>query len=307
VSTDETRRLALVKYTLTLGAQHARQPWPLCSVAILLLHDATEFFVQFAAEYLNAKTTKNTDFISYWDAIDAQLSTNRLPKREAMKRMNAARVALKHTGTLPAHREIDGFASMVNEFFAESMPLIFGVPLDSISLTDLIICEAARNQLRQAEQAQRDGNAAAVFQACAVSFDDLVADYEARKHEQFGRSPFFFGRPMVFLSSFFMGVDHLGKNKRLAEFVDTVKECVEAMQGAMKILSLGLDYRKYSRFRLLTPVVLRDIHGTAMFHRVGDNSASQVSPGDMSFCIEFVIESALRLQDFDYDIRSAGA
>lgn len=304
MSIDETRRLALVKYYVALGAQHARQPWPMCSVAILLLHDATEFFVQLAAEHLNAKTTKNTDFISYWDAIDAQLSTNRLPKREAMKRMNAARVALKHTGTLPAHHEIDGFASMVNEFFAESMPLVFGAPLDSISLTDLIVCEAARNELRHAEQAQRDGNATAVFQACAVSFDELVGDYEARKLEQFGRSPFYFGRPMPFLSSFFMEMDHMG---RLAQFVDTVKECVEAMQGAMKILSLGLDYRKYSRFRLLTPDVLRFIDGTRKLQWVRDNSASQGRPDDMSFCVEFVIESALRLQDFDYDIGSAGA
>ena len=307
MSDEETRRLALVKHYLALGAQHARKPWPLCSVAILLLHDATEFFVQLAAEHLNAKTTKNTEFINYWNVIDEQLGTDRLPKREAMKRMNATRNTLKHTGTLPAHREIQDFASMVNEFFEQSMHLVFNVPLDSISLTDLISCELARNQLKRAEQAQREGNLAGALDACAESFDDLLTDYEARNAEQFGRSPFYFGRSMPFLSSFFILKDGLGEMRGLAEFVDTVKECIEAMQGAMKILSLGLDYRKHSRFRLLTPEVFHVSGVGRGLQRIPRRPGSALSLGDVSFCVDFVIESALRLQDFDYDIGSAGA
>ena len=47
----------------------------------------------------------------------------------------------------------------------------------------------------------------------------------------------------------------------LGEFVDNVREAIEALQKAVKILSLGLDYKKYTRFGLLTPTVMRTVNG----------------------------------------------
>jgi hypothetical protein len=304
ISAEETHRLALVKYYLEPGTQQAKHPEPLSSVAILLLHDATELFVQLAAEHLNAKTSKNTEFIGYWDAIATALGANELPKREAMKRMNAARVALKHAGTLPAHREISGFASMVNDFFDESTPLVFGVNLDSVSLCDLVICEPVRSGLKRAEDARKNGNLSEALGACATSFDDLVRDYERRKTERFGRSPFYFGGSMAFLSSSAMGIERTGEDRELARFVDTVRESVEAMQEGLKVLSLGLDYRRYARFRLLTPAVLQLGRGARTLQWLRNTSLEPVKLDEVSFCVSFVIESALRLQEFDYDLGS---
>ena len=50
-------------------------------------------------------------FMQYFDLIDATLQPTgqRLEQREGMRRLNSARVELKHNGTLPSTRAIDGF------------------------------------------------------------------------------------------------------------------------------------------------------------------------------------------------------
>lgn len=298
ITPEETRRLALVKYYLSTAGYQLSQAEPLSSVALLLFHDATELFLQLAAEHLDAKTKPRTEFLAYWDVIDAALKHGALPKREAMKRMNAARVALKHHGTLPARGVLNDLKGMVDEFFEEATPLVFGVALDSISLTDLVACDEARDLLKRAERAQSTGNIGDGLIACAESFDALTTDYQRRKLEQFDRYPFYPEDPMKFWSSSVMQLAWQDEGREVA----MLAESVEALRSTLKLLILGLDYRKYSYFRLLTPIV---------FHRPGVAGRSlqmkglprgmQVSAEHLSFCMGFVIESALRLQQSEYD------
>lgn len=70
----------------------------------------------------------------------------------------------------------------------------------------------------------------------------------------------------------------------------------------MKLLSLGLDYRRYARFRLLTPRVEHFMGGKRRLLYVSRKEAERVASRDeLVFCIDFVLESALRLQEFDFD------
>jgi len=238
-------------------------------------------------------------FLDYWDVISPKLSSGDLPQRESMRRLNKARVALKHSGIHPAARELDSFASAVRSFFQESVPLIFGVTLDSISLADFVSCGSARTSLEGALACLGKGNLEEGFVACAEAFHGLIEDYEHRKCDQYYKSPFFFGERLTFLDSFHM---RLAPGDDLARFVDRVKESIEALQEAVKVLSLGLDYRRYTRFQLLTPHIERTAGGYALLGS-GKTRGLNVSKDDLSFCIEFVIESAFRLQEFDFDYR----
>jgi hypothetical protein len=74
----------------------------------------------------------------------------------------------------------------------------------------------------------------------AIAFDQIIDDYESRKKFRYGRSPFFFGDPLEYYNT-----------------DGEVKEFIEPMHEAMKILTLGLDYRRYVKFRLLVPELLR--------------------------------------------------
>lgn len=79
--------------------------------------------------------------------------------------------------------------------------------------------------------------------------------------------------------------------RRLAEFIDKVKKSIESLQQAVKILSLGIDYRRYVKFRLLTPHISRTLDGTYHIHRVQWGSKGKPTIEDVQFCIDFVIES----------------
>ncbi|MCX5996822.1 MAG: hypothetical protein NTV42_04220, partial [Chloroflexi bacterium] len=67
-----------------------------------------------------------------------------------------------------------------------------------------------------------------------------------------------------------------------------------------KILSLGIDYRRYTRFKLLTPQIDYFINGSHRAYRFSKEKPT--GKEDAQFCIDFVVESAIKLQEFDYSL-----
>ena len=84
---------------------------------------------------------------------------------------------------------------------------------------------------------------------------------------------------------------------KMGEFVDKVNESISAIQTAINVMSLGFDYRRYSKFKSLAP-------NTLFLHEHGDVHVSEpsepVTMENCEFCFDYVIECAVRLQDFDY-------
>ena len=81
-----------------------------------------------------------------------------------------------------------------------------------------------------------------------------------------------------------------------------VGESLKNIQTAIKILSLGIDYRKYSRFNYLAPRFHKTMDGEYRFFRSDFDDKIIFNNADIEFCINFVIESSLILMDFDYNI-----
>ena len=216
-----------------------------------------------------------------------------------MRRLNKARVALKHHGTLPSRLDVESFRASTTAFFTDNVPLIFGIDFDAISMLDLISCTTTRDRLVEAETHRKAGQHQEALDQIALSFTALVDDYEQRKRSRYGQSPFFFGSDHSIGMSFTMGLDH----DQLGRFVDEVQESLQAIRSAMKILSLALDYRRYVRFNLLTPRVIRVASGNHIIQRT--RRESTIHDDDVVFCRDFVIDSALRLQEFDFEVERA--
>jgi hypothetical protein len=149
-------RLTLVRFLYEGGVEQSRRPTPLSGLAILQLHDATEFFLQAAAEHKGVILDRNTDFMSYWPAME-RAGIN-LGRQETMRRLNRARVMLKHDGTLPAHQNVDDFRDKVGAFLEENFPPIFGIRLAEVSLSSLVKSEPIRTLLQASEQAFNSAN-----------------------------------------------------------------------------------------------------------------------------------------------------
>lgn len=98
---------------------------------------------------------------------------------------------------------------------------------------------------------------------------------------------------MTFHTSFFMKID----NDKMGMFIDDVKESISAMQSAIKILSFGFDYQKFTKFDLLSPGYARTTGGYVLNER-----GETLCLDDIKWYFDFVIECCMILQNFDYKI-----
>lgn len=286
------KRLAFAKYIFCLGKSQSLQPEPLCGLSILSFHDSVELFLQLALDQLGVGK-KVEHFMDYWEIVASGKGIE-LSQKESMRKLNNARVSLKHFGSAPSTMDIEYFRVMTEAFFNENSPLIFGSQFKDVSLIDLIKCESARGALRKARSGFESADICQALQDLAVAFEYLIRSYEETKRDENFRSPFFFGKSMAFLSSFHLDLpDEWDKVK---EFVDRTVETLDEMQEALKLIAIGIDFRKYAKFKAIVPHV----------YMTGGEPSSQfvnepsLGKEDYEFCETFIIESALKLQEFDY-------
>jgi hypothetical protein len=283
------KRLALIKQLQKIGIEQTNLSETIASFSILSFHDSIEMFLKLLVEHKNIKSD-NFGFLDYWANIPT------LTLKESMRNLNARRVNIKHKGLLPSKADIE--ISRVNtiDFFEQNTFSHFNIEFKDISLAILVDSLSVRGYLEVAQQALDASNFEKSIENSAIAFNELLHSYEQNKVTQFGRSPFFFGKSLTFHDSFFMGI----KDRKLAGFIDNVKESVEEMQKAIKILSFGIDYKRYLKFNLLTPNVTRIQSATHVAEIWGNKKWSK---NNCQYCIDFVIDTAIRLQEFDFDIQ----
>ena len=286
------RRLAFIKYLYKIGVQQSKAPEPFANAALLTFHDAAELFLQLSAEHMNADVKAKQEFTGYWPLISARMEDgNALSQQEAMRRLNTARVSLKHSGTQPSKADLESFRVTTDNFFEDNTKVIFGLSLAEVSLVDLVTPEVARQKLKRAEELQSEAKLDDAACEVAVAFEEMINDYEVRKRDRFHQSPFSFG-PDIGRAPHFSGIHGVDR------YFDRVHESIQAMQKALKVMAFGIDFRRYSRFQSFVPYFFKTANGNYHFNdvTVGPRTAEMIQ-----FCIEFVVESAVQLREFDYD------
>jgi len=293
------KRLSFIKYLVGNANSQSKLAEPMNASSLLSYHDAVELFLDLVSVSLEIPLSKS--FMGYWNTINLKLKEkeiSELTQKETMNKLNKARVGLKHYGNLPSKLNIDEFRIIVNTFFIENSKNIFDIEFKDVSMIDLIPYEKTKKSLQKALSSFKEKNYSECVKNLAISFEYLIREYEQSKTSKYGVSPFFFGRDMSFLSSFHMGYDSRDK---MAEFIDNVKDSVEAMQKAVKVLSMGIDYRKYVRFSMITPKPYRILASNEPQASVEEDIT--ISSEEFDYCFTFIIESALKLNEFDFNIK----
>jgi len=289
------KRLALIKYLYKIGIEQSKQSETIASFSILSLHDSIEMYLKLLAEHHNIKSD-NLSFIDYWTSIPS------LTLKESMRNLNVRRVNIKHKGLLPSKADIEICRVNAIDFFEQNTLPQFGLNFGEISLFSLIQYDNVRKHLEESQKALDENKIESCIEIVAIAFDELIFSYEDSKSGYYGNSPFYFGKDLTRLSSFHMGIgrdrdDNIGQ--KLGEFVDKVKDSLEGIQKAVKIMSFGIDYKKYVKFKLLTPIILRTMAGK---HVVQEWGKRKLTKENCQYCIDFVLDSSLKLQEFDFDI-----
>jgi len=221
--------------------------------------------------------------MDYWKPLKDKYPPDGLSQMESMRRLNKVRVGLKHSGILPSRAEIEGLRASVTNFFEENTLIAFGIPFGEISMVSLVSSEEARKLLQSAEKKIVGGNIEDAFPDLALAFYHIVDEHEQSQRNRFGESPYSFETHFHKLRS----IPLVGGS--LSEIVNAIDQLCDAL----RILALGLDYKRYVRFSRLTPAVIR-IEGGHPRLQEGERGVPR-SHDDYKFCLDFVIESSLIL------------
>lgn len=269
----------------------ALEPEPFSFDSINRFHDAIEMFLALAVQEHGVAIPK--DFTGYWDALQPPLGRP-LAHRARLQKFNKLRVNLKHYGVEPAASEIAEAGLSVASLISDECRPLFGVDLEDVSLTAFVSCQEARQLLESAERHWEDMDRLEAMADLADSFETLIRDYEQRKMLG-GVSVFDNARDMTFESPFFRGVQ--GRQKR---FEEKIIQSLKDLDFAVMLLGLGVDFRRYGKFKALTPIVFHVASGRRIVH--ARDTAAAPERSDYEFCRDLIVTTAIHLSEFDYDL-----
>lgn len=298
-------RLLYVRYLYEKGVHQSKESPPWHTASVSTFHDAVEMLLALALEHNNVPNER-VPFLQYWAKFQEK-SGRALPHLGAMDRLNYLRVQLKHHGIPPRDEEVDTARFSAGAFLSEATRVIFPqLRLENVSIVSLVKYPRTRQHLELAQSAMTDGSVGTAIGELALGFDELLDEYEEQKQDAHGRSPFFFGRLPSYRHPSAREVERLTgaaprrdaaadyvQQRAYESFARDVGERFEAIDAALKLVSLGLDYRRYTRFRYLVPKALR-VNNQSMLAEV--TRADPPTLEECAECLQFVIDSALHLQ-----------
>lgn len=291
------KRLTFIKYLYQQGLEQSKLPETIAGFALMQFHDCVEMFLLLVAENLDKKKFHDWKFMEFWANIDS------LTMRDAMDVMKNRRVSLKHHGSFPSHDDVVECCINVGTFLRENIKIQFDVDFDSISLIDLISFEKVKKLLQDASNELQNGNLHASLTQSRLAFDELLDEYEGSKQHWF-HSIFEVGRKQGNrYESFVRDASLKNKGQSNKKWFEEITEAVNELRNATKINALGIDYKKYALFKAVTPHITRFIgEGNNVECEKSLSNRVNLSVDLCSMCINFVIDSAVKLQDSDYDI-----
>ncbi len=287
------KRLSFIKYLYQLGIRQSRQKTPQDSISILMFHDSIELFLQLSTEYLNASTQTNINFMEYWGIINQKLQGQQLSQKNQMNRLNKARVNLKHHGLLLNESDIESFRVNTSDFFSDNCSIVFEINFSEISLIDLINNSDVKDLFRDAVNYYEQNNIKRALEYFSLTFKVLIYDFEeklqAYRYQLFGFEKF---------------IPHC-EDDAIRSDLDNVSYAINNIQYKLKYLIYGINVRDFIKFSLLTPDVIfirTDFRNYKIdiplpFLKKKEKLYSQ---DQLEFCKDFIIDCALKLQEFDF-------
>jgi hypothetical protein len=258
-------RLAFIRYVYEHGVDQAHRPHPFDTLSVLTLHDAAELFMHLALEHHDPQRKKQIAFMEYFSLLPS------LSGRTPIERLNTARVGLKHSGVLPASSAIAEFPTAVLSFLGDNCHALLGIDFNRVSMVDLVRSDDVRAHLQSAEAAIVDGEGIKAMGELAIAFAKLTDI-----HELIGAPP-----------------EYLDQFPTAGRFWNTGE--IGALRSVVSVLALGLDLRRWARFKRLVPQVVRASVGEVQYG-LAEWTGDPPTPADLQFCLDFVVQSALRLE-----------
>lgn len=286
-----TKRLAVIKQLYLQGLNQSYDPEPINGFCLLSFHDSVDMFMKLCLENEKIEHEDNLYLMNYFPKC------SKLKGKELMNILNQRRNSLKHKGAMPSTIDIEICRANVTEFFELNTSIIFGIEFKDISLVSLIKYASVKGYLSNAlKQLSEEKYEDSIINS-QISFKELLSCYEKDKSYYYSSSPFHICK------NFSNSMRKTGLENNLDEFIEKTKVSFEKLDEVLIIIGLGIDYKKYCKFKLLCPTI------NVWYNKGGNDYKSMKDKNIISnkrnaqFCFYFVIDSALKLQRVDFDIK----
>ena len=275
-STLLLRRLTLPKFLYARAKDVVERPQPPHSwgLATSLLQDAVEVLVRIVAEEHRIAVTDQTSFPKLLAALAGKFEHvgGHLAN---LTKLNTTRVAFKHRGQEVAERDARAFVVNVETFLTETCLEAFDVDFATLSLADSIGHRRTRNWLDKAEGAFAVEAYAEAVAHAAKAMTVYVA--HSSEHD-----------PSIDLGTVvhYQGVPE--------GFKDRVQASLLTLHARFDLFTRGVDMAAFDRFDMLTPyTTISD----GVLHQYARTDKPVPSRDEARFCIDFVVDTALALND----------
>lgn len=289
------RRLSFAKYLVSIGNLSSENVIPFSATAILNYHDAIEFLFDLILEE-HGKSSNDFSFMGCFDEINKIIeNSNKAPSllRGGLEKLKDRRKNLKHKGYFPSENDIQEAKSLTINLFNELCEKIYSLNFEEINLVYLLNDSKTKEYLLKIDKNDEDK---IIIKNLSLAFEFLLKNHEDTKKTFYINSPYQFLKRKPKTSRDLK----LDSKDPMKKFVDELNDNLVSLEKNMKILAFGINFNEYVKFRMIIPDVvwfLGSREPEVMFR--GDDT---INENEINFCINFIIESALRLKRFDFEI-----
>ena len=280
--TGLVRRLALPKFLFSQARAALGRYSPFSGgLATSLLQDTAEAFLRILSIHGRVDVKESASFPDLIDKVGARFPVV-IEHKAAILRLNRARVNFKHHGLAVSHEEATGFASTVEGFLSEVSVKALSIEFESISLISQIDHTRTRNWLRKADSLRHTGDYRESL-SCVSRAMTVYLSYSARWVRKWRGDE----------SDFF---PYTGTSEsELLDLAEWTKELIRPIVEHLDLIIQGVDIALYRRFLSLVPRSWLTLTNTITISRYPNSVVP--SEEDVNFCIDFVVDSALRIRD----------
>ena len=278
------RRLTLPKYLFREARLALSHHGPFSGgMATSLLQDSVESFLRILSEHGRVEVNDRALFHDLLGKVSKEYN-DIVEHKASISRLNRARVGFKHHGLAVSKEDAYAFVSAVEDFLVDVSKKALHIDFRLVSLISQIGHRRTENWLHKAEElANRNDYEGSVI--CASRAMAIFGSYssmwvEPWKHSGVGTWPGF--------------SDDL--HSSLSMDLYTLTEQIESIQVYLDLIMQGVDIVSYRRFRELTPITYITLANTIVpTDGWPPCQAPKPSKEDSHFCIEFVVESTLKI------------
>lgn len=260
---------------------------------ILGLQDGIEMALRAVAEFIGCSDIKEQiAFDQLISTINAKTPDRPVPRRQAITRLNKARVSFKHLGILPTEEDAAEFALDAEIFYSELVPLYVGLRASSFSVVDLIGLGRAHRALKAAENCYASDDFVDAVWWTSRAFVVVFGTVGLRLPD------FSFAGASIKVDGHFandvqcLAREVGGAIEALNKRTTALQEAIVSLSAHLSMLESGLDLVELRRFSSIAPSATMNSSGT-IFIQDHLYQNRTIAAADAKFAIDFAIRSIL--------------